>query len=82
MEVNIVRSDEPKELNNQDVWWVIQLESLVTKITMKIVLERKNSELNNKISKKEILTHAAMWVNLEDIVLSKNTAPKRQVPLC
>ena len=41
MEVNIVRSDEPKELNNQCVWWVIQLESLVTQITMKIVLERQ-----------------------------------------
>lgn len=28
------------------------------------------------------LTHAAAWVNLEDIVLSENTDPKRQVPLC
>lgn len=41
MEVNIVRSDEPKELNNQCVGWVIHLESLVTKVTLKIVLERE-----------------------------------------
>lgn len=39
------------------------MESLVTKITMKIVLERKNSELNNKISKKE---RGMIWRSLDN----------------
>lgn len=41
MEVNIVRSGEPKGLNNQHLGCVIQLKSLVTKITINVVLERE-----------------------------------------
>ena len=34
------------------------------------------------LKRKEILTHATMWVNLESIVLSKITTHKRTNALC